>query len=1199
MDERDGVEYPEQQSQHRQSLVKKNKSEIKQEKKMSKTESRFKSKLESLKKLQHSASTNSAVEKARAFFRSLELKHLGGSSNHEQSSSSTSSRRRVPTTTTTTTTTNNNNNINLSSSGKFPLPSSMSSSSSSSIIDDSHNTMSITTTNDSSFNTKIPADGIATARLIRVINPNYSNSNDMIINRVLNNEQNDHQLPASHLNFQHILMDKNIQLPKQYYNERSQSYSVAMEKHREIQQPKYDSRALSPTSAINANIIYSSHNYPNTPPSNHSNVNNRNISNNQMSSSLYNYRPLVIRRGESPSLMSSSFHEQSPRVVDSVIRPIPSSASSSSMSTWTQSVRRLNTEYTSTINALQQAKESFHGPTDKISKYANLVARGINNLSNNESKKSLGVTFCLTAPITPDSPSLSHTSTNSVQQSKTLPSNMFCKPKIVRPLDLNTFIPSIPSLPKLESISSNFERDNEIDSIANIIKKFNNLNPTSSSLKSSMYMDNNTDLLLSQLNKEQQESLPQIFMFDSVQNKKDQSNISSLTSLTDINPSYSISTPRVHFEPSITTYEIEDIPYESPPSSLTTSSSSTSSSSSPSSSASEDTTSSSSSTSTDENQIYEHTESDNIIQEETTYTIETFYKSSNNHNNHINNINNNNNIIINNNNNNNKVNSSPINQQVVVIRENTTEEQFNLAREKHHHDKILNHEKPTSQRTYTLNETEVPPLTTPLFTYLNSTSKQTAPTSSISEKQQNHHSIEPSTQIANDFTSYDYHDEDDATIHDVIAVNPHTHSPPSHCLTSSSSSTSTASSASTVLLSNNNINIPVVISDVTKKIATTNGNLVKTNNKSISQLPKRTTNFTTATTTTTTTITEAATATITNAPRLKQPSKIISPPSKLKPPSTTITKPLKSMITNSTSSVTTTMTTPSIRKPSTITNQSSVITNNTVNKTTQQQSSLSTLAIGKKQNLVNGTNMTESQTPTDSSCSIGKNRVRSMVNQLNAAVSSTRPAAPSIISVKRTTPTCPPTVNSRRPGSTESIINSTPSTTKTTITSPNRPTLQRAMTINNNSSGSPSTSSTTNNNIPSAYKRKTPLIRSTSNVKEGLLRWCQVQVADYPNVSVTNLSSSWSDGLAFCALTHHFFPDAFDFNSLSSTNRKENFELAFRTAEERAGIPRLLDVSDMLIMGNTPDYKCIFTYLNSFLAKVKDIHPITNGIEHN
>jgi hypothetical protein len=45
MDERDGVEWPEQQSQYRQSSVKKNKSDIKHEKKMSKTESRFKSKL--------------------------------------------------------------------------------------------------------------------------------------------------------------------------------------------------------------------------------------------------------------------------------------------------------------------------------------------------------------------------------------------------------------------------------------------------------------------------------------------------------------------------------------------------------------------------------------------------------------------------------------------------------------------------------------------------------------------------------------------------------------------------------------------------------------------------------------------------------------------------------------------------------------------------------------------------------------------------------------------------------------------------------------------------------------------------------------------------------------------------------------------------------------------------------------------------
>jgi len=106
----------------------------------------------------------------------------------------------------------------------------------------------------------------------------------------------------------------------------------------------------------------------------------------------------------------------------------------------------------------------------------------------------------------------------------------------------------------------------------------------------------------------------------------------------------------------------------------------------------------------------------------------------------------------------------------------------------------------------------------------------------------------------------------------------------------------------------------------------------------------------------------------------------------------------------------------------------------------------------------------------DSSVSLGKNRVRSMVNQLNAAVSSSRPTIPSTIPVKRT-PTMPSsTVNPRRLASIEPT-----STNKTTITSSNRPSLQRAMTINNQSpvtSSPPSTPPTINNNIQSTYKRK-------------------------------------------------------------------------------------------------------------------------------
>ncbi len=109
-------------------------------------------------------------------------------------------------------------------------------------------------------------------------------------------------------------------------------------------------------------------------------------------------------------------------------------------------------------------------------------------------------------------------------------------------------------------------------------------------------------------------------------------------------------------------------------------------------------------------------------------------------------------------------------------------------------------------------------------------------------------------------------------------------------------------------------------------------------------------------------------------------------------------------------------------------------------------------------------------TQLDSSYLAGKNRVRSMVNQLNAAVSSTRPTIPSASSGKRI-PTFPSTVNSGRPGTIEPTIHSPTSTNKPTIPSPNRPSLQRAMTINNNNPVTPSSPPTINNSS-STYKRR-------------------------------------------------------------------------------------------------------------------------------
>jgi hypothetical protein len=108
--------------------------------------------------------------------------------------------------------------------------------------------------------------------------------------------------------------------------------------------------------------------------------------------------------------------------------------------------------------------------------------------------------------------------------------------------------------------------------------------------------------------------------------------------------------------------------------------------------------------------------------------------------------------------------------------------------------------------------------------------------------------------------------------------------------------------------------------------------------------------------------------------------------------------------------------------------------------------------------------------------------------------------------------------------------------------------------------------------------------RNPSGVKEMLLEWCKKQVEGYEHVNVTNFSTSWADGMAFCALIHHFMPHTFDYSKLNPKNRRGNFTLAFKVAEKEADIAPLLDVEDMVRM-KTPDWKCVFTYVQGYYRR--------------
>jgi len=99
--------------------------------------------------------------------------------------------------------------------------------------------------------------------------------------------------------------------------------------------------------------------------------------------------------------------------------------------------------------------------------------------------------------------------------------------------------------------------------------------------------------------------------------------------------------------------------------------------------------------------------------------------------------------------------------------------------------------------------------------------------------------------------------------------------------------------------------------------------------------------------------------------------------------------------------------------------------------------------------------------------------------------------------------------------------------------------------------------------------------------------WCRRVTDSYENVNILNMDGSWQDGLAFCALIHHFRPSLIDFHNLKQENILENNTLAYTIAEEELGIPSLLDPQDMLD-SDVPDRFSIVTYVSQFYHLLKD-----------
>ena len=111
---------------------------------------------------------------------------------------------------------------------------------------------------------------------------------------------------------------------------------------------------------------------------------------------------------------------------------------------------------------------------------------------------------------------------------------------------------------------------------------------------------------------------------------------------------------------------------------------------------------------------------------------------------------------------------------------------------------------------------------------------------------------------------------------------------------------------------------------------------------------------------------------------------------------------------------------------------------------------------------------------------------------------------------------------------------------------------------------------------------------------KALKEWSRQSVSGYPGVKISNMSSDWRDGRAFCALLHRYRPDLVDYTNLDHSDWTRsrlcgsiinfyiifrNCQLAFDVAEKELNVPALLDAEDVVAYDN-PDPLSIMTYVS-------------------
>ncbi|CAM5123018.1 unnamed protein product [Eretmochelys imbricata] len=128
-------------------------------------------------------------------------------------------------------------------------------------------------------------------------------------------------------------------------------------------------------------------------------------------------------------------------------------------------------------------------------------------------------------------------------------------------------------------------------------------------------------------------------------------------------------------------------------------------------------------------------------------------------------------------------------------------------------------------------------------------------------------------------------------------------------------------------------------------------------------------------------------------------------------------------------------------------------------------------------------------------------------------------------------------------------------------------------------------SDTSHPSTPNIERSMSVSVKDQRKAIRALLTWVQRKTRKY-GVAVQDFASSWRSGLAFLAIIKAINSNLVDMKRALEKSARENLEDAFSIAQDKLGVPRLLEPEDIMV--ESPDEQSIMTYVAQFLEHFQE-----------